>query len=75
MALGQLRGPSWLTGTLLAAPIRPLFSRMRGVSVCNGHHGWNVMKKVKGPAQAKLGRATLRGQMAAIGWASPPPAV
>jgi len=23
---------------------------MRGLDVCNGHHGWNVMKEIKGPA-------------------------
>ena len=47
--LGQLRGPSWLTGTLLAAPIRPLSSRMSGVSVCKSHHSWNVMKEGQRP--------------------------
>jgi hypothetical protein len=56
--VNPLQGASWLTGTLLATPIQSLFSRMRGLDVCNGHHGSNVMKKVKGPAQAELGRAT-----------------
>ena len=30
MGLGQLRGPSWETGTLLAAPIRSSLSRKAG---------------------------------------------
>ena len=30
IGLGQLRGPSWETGTLLAAPIRSPLSRMAG---------------------------------------------
>jgi hypothetical protein len=31
-----------------------------GMEVCAGGHGMFVMKKVKGPAQAKLGRGTLQ---------------
>jgi hypothetical protein len=37
MGLGQLRGPSWLTGTPLATPIRSPLSRMAGwMSVMDG---------------------------------------
>ena len=32
-----------------------------GVDVCDGAHSLDVMKEVKGPAQAKLVRGTLRG--------------
>jgi len=58
MGWGQLRGPSWLTGAPLAPPISSLLSRMRGLDVCDDAHRLGVMKKVKGPAQAELGRAT-----------------
>ena len=45
-------------GTFLATPNQSLFWRMGGLDVCDDAHWWFVMKKVKGPAQAKLGRAT-----------------
>jgi len=48
--LGQLRGPSWETGTLLATPIQSLFSRMGGLDVCDDAHRLSVMKKIKDPA-------------------------
>jgi len=44
------------------------------VCVCDGRHSCCVMKKVKGPAQAKLGRATLRSQMNASAGPAPAPA-
>jgi hypothetical protein len=47
MALGQLRGPSWKTGTLLAAPIQSIFSHLVGVEVCDGNHGSDVMNGLK----------------------------
>jgi len=45
MALGQLRGPSWWTGTLLAAPIRIVILAHAWVSVCEGHHRLVVMNE------------------------------
>jgi hypothetical protein len=69
MALGQLREPSWFTAHLFTAP----FSfYCRALDVCDGAHWWFVMKKVKGPAQAKLGRGNLQSWEGREVWATRP---
>jgi len=46
----------------LHCPIRFLLFLMCGVGVCDGGHSLDVMKKVRWPAQAKLGRGTPRSR-------------
>jgi hypothetical protein len=55
--VNPLQGASWLTGTLLATSQIVIFAYAE-LDVCEGRHPANVMKKVKGPAQAELGRTT-----------------
>jgi len=50
MGLGQLRGPSGLTGTLLTAPIRSPLSRREGLEVCDGSHSSFVMNSKSRPS-------------------------
>jgi len=71
MGSGTASRAVWWTGLPLATLISSLLSRRRGFVSVTAVTVVCVMKKVKGPAQAKLGRATLRGQMNAFGWASP----
>ncbi len=59
MGLGQLRGPSGVTGIPLHCPNQKSIVASGGLDVCDDAHRLGVMKKVKGPAQAKLGRSTL----------------
>ena len=58
MGLGQLRGPSGLTGTLLTAPIRSPLSRRAGLEVCDGSHSSFVMNSK--PRPSGLGRSLRR---------------
>ena len=37
-----------------------------GLEVCDGAHRWFVTKKIRGPAQAKLGRATLYNRVGVV---------
>ncbi len=59
MGLGQFRGVSWLTGTPLSCHRSISIVADGRFDVCDGEHRIFVMKKVKGPAQAELGRGTL----------------
>jgi hypothetical protein len=58
MGLGQLRGPSWETGTPLNGPNQMTIVALGGLEVCDGAHWPVVMKKVEGPVRRGLGQAT-----------------
>jgi hypothetical protein len=47
MGLGQLRGSSWWTGTPRNYPNQISIIPHGGLEVCDGGHGWLVMKKVR----------------------------
>ena len=49
MGLGQLRGPSWETGTPLDCPNQMAIVALDWLEVCDGAHRSFVMKKVEGP--------------------------
>ena len=48
MALGQLRGPSWLTRSPLHCPNWNSIVASGGLDVCDGAHWSGVMKKIRG---------------------------
>jgi len=49
MDLGQLRGPSWETGTPLNCPNQTAIVALGGLEVCDGGHRSFVMKKGRRP--------------------------
>ena len=63
MGLGQVRGPSWETGSLVHCPNQMAIVDWIGEHVCDGTHRWFVMKnrgsEVKTPPARKLGQSTL----------------
>jgi hypothetical protein len=59
MGLGQLRGPSWLTGTPLHCPQLVAIIAQGGLEVCDAAHRWFVMKKGQ-VSGCKNGNATSR---------------
>ncbi len=60
MGFGAASRAVLVTGTPPHNPNQISIIARGGLDVCDGGHSLGVMKKVKGPAQAKLGRGTLQ---------------
>ena len=60
MGLGQLRGPSWLTGTPLYCPIQGTLSHLAGWEVCDGAHCSVVMNMASAHQTRKLRNHLIR---------------
>ena len=73
MALGQLRGPSWETGTPLHCPNQGYIVASGGLEVCDAAHRCFVMKEgrsqIAGVEHPEV--STLTPPQAELGWVGP----